>query len=96
MYFVPFMVYSRTQMFMLSILEARKNLASSVSGCMVCRVMTKPLCILVCAGLAVLPLRAADFNPVNVTGFNFDAVVESNSTNYSNSALSLDATGNVF
>jgi len=63
---------------------------------MVCRVMTKPLFILACAGLAVLPLGAANFNPVNVTGFNFDAVVESNSTNYTNSAQSLDATGNVF
>lgn len=81
---------------MLSLLNARKNLASSASGCMVCRVMTKPLCILACAGLAVLPLGAADFNPVNVTGFNFDAVVESNSGNFSATAQSLDATGNVF
>jgi len=60
------------------------------------RALTKQLCILACTGLGITPLVAADFNPVNVTGFNFDAVVESNSGNYSATAQSLDATGNVF
>lgn len=58
--------------------------------------MKKPLSIVACLAAALMSLHAADFTPLSVTGYNFDAVVENNSTNFGNSSQSLDATGNTF
>ena len=55
--------------------------------------MKKPLSIVACLAAALMSLHAADFTPLSVTGYNFDAVVENNSTNFGNSAGHLISMG---
>ncbi len=59
-------------------------------------IMKKFFSILIGTSCTLSSLTAANFNPVAVTGYNFDAVVENNASIFSNVARSLDATGNVF